>query len=152
MSDRRRTLPAAVRGVEEAFLSFVERYSLPFLRYSLAVVLVWFGTLTATGVGETANLVVTALGIPPTGHSLIVLGGWEVASGLALLYRRTIRLAAVLVAIYVAVTLIPLVAFPSETFAHFPYAPSFEGVYIIKNWVLLGGVMTIGGAIDDTIG
>lgn len=137
------------RDVERTFLSFVERHSLRFLRYSLVVVFVWFGLLTATGISETAGLVAAAFGFVPSGLFLLALGGWEVAIGLALLYRRTVRLAVVMLAVHAAVTMIPLVLFPDETFTYFPYGPSFEGVYIIKNWVLLGGVMTVGGWLDE---
>ena len=140
-------LLAAARRSERAFRSLVERYSLQFLRYSLVVVFVWFGVLTAAGVSDTEALIAAAFGTVPTDLFLIALGYWEIAIGLALLHRRTVRLAAVLAAVHAAVTATPLVVLPSETFTYFPYGPSFEGVYIVKNWVLLGGVMTLGGAV-----
>lgn len=139
------------REVERAFLSLVERYSLRFLRYSLVVVFLWFGVLTAIGFGDTAELVVAAFGVAPSEGSLFVFGGWEIATGLALFSRRTVSLAVVLAAVHVIVTLAPLVVFPDETFIVFPYAPAFAGVYIIKNWVLLGGVMTVAGARTDSV-
>lgn len=147
--DRKQDMLVAVRGVGQAFLSLVERYSLQFLRYSLVVVFVWFGMLTAAGVSETAGLAADVFGVIPSNLFLLALGGWEVAIGAALLHRRTVRLAVLLVVVHTAVTVVPLMAAPSETFTHFPYGPSFEGVYIIKNWVLLGGVMTVGGAVDS---
>lgn len=148
--DRRRTWSTLPGKVEQSFLSFVERYSLQFLRYSLVVVFLWFGVLTAVGFGDTAELVVAAFGVAPSDHSLLLLGGWEVATGLALLDRRTVRLAVLLVVGHVIVTLAPLVVFPNETFISVPFAPSFAGVYIIKNWVLLGAVMTVAGEVDNS--
>lgn len=148
--NRRQRLLAIVKEIEQTFLSFCERYSLQFLRYSLVIVFVWFGALTAAGIGETAGLVGAAVGIVPSEYFQLVFGGWEVVIGLALLYRRTVRLAVVLVVIQTMVSQIPLLMFPGETFTYFPYGPSFEGVYILKNWVLLGGVMTVGGAVDRT--
>lgn len=148
---RTRDGPLALAGeLEETFLGFVERYSLQLLRYALVVVFVWFGVLTATGVSETAGLVADVFWFVPSETFLIVLGGWQVVVGLALLSERTLRLAAVLFAAYAAVALAPLVLFPSETFTYFPYGPSFEGVYIIKDWVLLGGTMTVAGRSDTS--
>ncbi|WP_336345493.1 DoxX-like family protein [Halalkalicoccus ordinarius] len=141
---------ASAREVEQWFLSFVQDHSLAFLRYSMVIVFVWFGLLTAAGVSETAGLVATAFGSVPSDLFLIGLGGWEVAIGLALLWRRTVRLAVALLMIHASVMMLPLALFPHETFTHFPYAPSFEGVYIIKDWVVLGSAMVVGGRLDET--
>lgn len=141
---------ASAREVEQWFLSFVQDHSLAFLRYSMVIVFVWFGLLTAAGVSETAGLVAAAFGSVPSDLFLIGLGGWEVAIGLALLWRPTVRLAVALLMIHASVMMLPLVLFPGETFTHFPYAPSFEGVYIIKDWVVLGSAMVVGGRLDET--
>lgn len=141
---------ASVREIEQLFLSFVRNHSLQFLRYSLVIVFVWFGLLTAAGISETAGLVAAVFGFVPSDLFVIALGAWEVTIGLALLWRRTLRIAVVLLTIHASVMMIPLALFPSETFTHFPYAPSFEGVYIIKDWVILGGAMVVGGRLDET--
>lgn len=140
---------ASAREVERWFLSFVQDHSLAFLRYSMVIVFVWFGLLTAAGVSETAGLVAAVFGSVPSDLFLIGLGGWEVAIGLALLWRPTVRLAVALLMIHASVMMLPLALFPSETFTHFPYAPSFEGVYIIKDWVVLGSAMVVGGRLDE---
>ncbi|MGD9092883.1 MAG: hypothetical protein PVF74_08535 [Anaerolineales bacterium] len=41
----------------------------------------------------------------------------------------------------------PLILFPSETFTRFPYAPTLEGHYIIKNLVLLSARLIVGGTV-----
>ena len=142
-----RSALSTVRAVERRAFALVDRYGLQLLRYSLAVVLVWFGTLTAAGVGDVAGLVAAAMGVAPTDGAAVALGLLKVAGGIALLHRRTTRLAFLLVAMYVAVTSVPLVTMPAETFTRFPYGPSFEGVYVVKNWVLLGAGMVVGGAV-----
>ena len=143
-------LLAFARDLERTFLTLVERHSLQLLRYSLVVVFVWFGVLTATGMSQTTGLVLAAFGFVPPDLLLVILGGWEIAVGVALLSRRTLRLAVVLLSVHAVVVMLPLVLFPSETFSYFPYGPSFEGVYIIKDWVLLGGTMTVAGSLRDT--
>lgn len=135
--------------IERAFLAFVEHHSITMLRYSMVVVYVWFGLLTMAGMSATAELVAAVFPFVPTDVFLMVLGGWEVAVGLALLSRRTLRLAVVLLAGHAAVVMLPLALFPNQTFSYFPYGPSFEGVYIIKDWVLLAGAITVGGSLGD---
>ena len=44
-------------------------------------------------------------------------------------------------------TLTPLLLFPSETFTVFPFAPTLEGQYIIKNIVLIGAAMVVGATV-----
>ena len=41
----------------------------------------------------------------------------------------------------------PLLLFPAETFTRFPYAPTLEGQYIIKNVVLISAGLVIGATI-----
>jgi uncharacterized membrane protein YkgB len=44
-------------------------------------------------------------------------------------------------------TLTPLLIFPTETFTRFPYAPTLEGQYIIKNAVLIAGAIVVGATV-----
>jgi hypothetical protein len=44
-------------------------------------------------------------------------------------------------------TITPLFLFPAETFTQFPYAPTLEGQYIIKNIVLVSAAIVIGATV-----
>ena len=44
-------------------------------------------------------------------------------------------------------TVTPLVLFPTEVFTRFPWAPTLEGQYIIKNIVLIGAAMVVGATV-----
>jgi hypothetical protein len=44
-------------------------------------------------------------------------------------------------------TLTPLVLFPGETFTRFPFAPTLEGQYIIKNVVLISAAIVVGATV-----
>ena len=37
--------------------------------------------------------------------------------------------------------------YPNETFVAFPYAPTLEGQYIIKNAVLIAGAVILGATV-----
>lgn len=43
--------------------------------------------------------------------------------------------------------MLPLVFFPSETFAAFPYFSTLEGQYIIKNPVLVSAAIVVGATV-----
>jgi hypothetical protein len=57
------------------------------------------------------------------------------------------RLTLALLVFQMAGTLTPLVLFPGEAFTLFPYAPTLEGQYIIKNLVLVGAGLVIGATV-----
>jgi hypothetical protein len=44
-------------------------------------------------------------------------------------------------------TFAPIFLFPNEVFAHFPYAPTLEGQYIIKNLVIISAGIVLGGKL-----
>ena len=46
---------------------------------------------------------------------------------------------------FIAIT--PVFFFPHEVFAAFPYAPTLEGQYIIKNLVLVSAAIVIGATV-----
>jgi len=44
-------------------------------------------------------------------------------------------------------TFTPLLFFPSETFTSFPFVPTLEGQYIIKNLVLIAAAIVVGSTV-----
>jgi ABC-type uncharacterized transport system permease subunit len=44
-------------------------------------------------------------------------------------------------------TLTPLALFPAQTFTRFPFAPTMEGQYILKNLVLISAAIVIGATL-----
>ena len=43
----------------------------------------------------------------------------------------------------------PLILFPAETFIFFPFVPTLEGQYIIKNLVLISAGLVIGSTVHS---
>ncbi|MEO7663930.1 MAG: hypothetical protein ABIV26_02310, partial [Candidatus Limnocylindrales bacterium] len=60
---------------------------------------------------------------------------------------RFMRVTLLLLVVQMLGTLTPLVLFPSDTFSAFPFAPTLEGQYIIKNVVLIGAAMVVGATV-----
>ena len=129
------------------------RHGLRLLRVSLGIVFLWFGALKFfPGMSPASDLAartidVLSFGMVPPGVSVPLLAGWECLIGLGLLLGVFMRATLLLLVLQMAGTLTPLVLFPAETFTHFPYAPTLEGQYIIKNAVLISAAIVLGAAV-----
>lgn len=133
--------------------AWMARYGIFLARVALGIVFLWFGVLKffpGLSVAEdlaSRTISTMSLGYVPPSISLPVLAAWECAIGLGLLLGKFLRLTLLLLFLQMMGTFSPLVFFPSETWTHFPYAPSLEGQYIIKNIVLLGAGIVVGATV-----
>jgi hypothetical protein len=76
-----------------------------------------------------------------------ILGVWEMAIGLCLLYAPFIRAGLFLLALQMPGTFLPLILLPEVCFVNFPFDLTLEGQYIVKNLVLIGAAMVVGGRL-----
>lgn len=128
-------------------------YGLLLMRIALGLVFLWFGALKffpglspAEGLaGRTIEAL--TLGVIPQGVALVILAIWECLIGLGLLTGLFLRATLALLFVQMLGTLTPLIMFPGETFVAFPYAPTLEGQYIIKNAVLIAGAVILGATV-----
>jgi hypothetical protein len=44
-------------------------------------------------------------------------------------------------------TALPLVVLPEAVWTHFPYGLTLEGQYIVKNLVIIGAALVLGGTV-----
>lgn len=134
---------------DRAIGRWMSRYGSRLLRYSLGLVFVWFGLLKPLGLSPAADLIAETVYLVPPGTFVSVLGWWEVLIGLCLLYRPLIRVGVFLLALMMPGTFLPLVVVPEATWIAFPYAPSMEGQYILKNLVLISAALVVGGTVHE---
>ncbi len=129
------------------------RLGVPFLRISLGVVFFWFGVLKffpgLSPADQLASTTISTLtfGLVPGNVAVLVLAVWECAIGLGLMLGIFLRLTLLLLFLQMLGTFTPLLLFPEETFTRFPYAPTLEGQYIIKNLVLIAAGIIIGATV-----
>ena len=67
-----------------------------------------------------------------------------------LLYRPLIRAAVFLLFLQMPGTMLPLILLPDVCFTTFPYGLTMEGQYIIKNLVLIGAALVVGGTVRSS--
>lgn len=118
------------------------------LRYALALTFIWFGALKPFEASPANDLVRRTIYWLPPDLFLPVLGWWEVAIGVCLLFRPLLRVGLLLLFLQMPGTFLPLVIVPERCFEKFPFVLTLEGQYIVKNLVLIGAALVIGGTIN----
>jgi uncharacterized membrane protein YkgB len=119
------------------------------LRISVGIVFFWFGVLkffpALSPAEDLAGRTIGALtfGLIAPAVSVPVLAAWECAIGIGLITGRFLRGTLILMFVHMSGTVTPLILFPHETWARFPYAATLEGQYIIKNLVLVSAGLVI---------
>ena len=146
-------LPESLEPIDLRITAALARLGVPVLRIGLGIVFLWFGVLKFfPGASPAETLAARTIdvlsgGLIGPGVSLPVLATWESLIGLGLLAGRFMRATLLLLIVQMIGTLTPLVLFPAETFTTFPFAPTLEGQYIIKNVVLIGAAMVVGATV-----
>ena len=148
-----RTLPGPFDPVDVRLTRWMARYGVLTLRVTLGIVFLWFGMLKFfPGLSPAQTLAVKtidvlAFGMLPASISLVLLALLECTIGLGLISGKFIRLTLLLLAFQMVGAASPLFLFPAEVFTQFPYAPTLEGQYIIKNLVLVSAGIVIGATV-----
>ena len=146
-------LPQPLDRLDARITETLARLGVPVLRMGLGIVFLWFGVLKFfPGLSPAQDLAARTIeaitfGIVGPQVSLPVLAAWETVIGISLLSGRFLRATLFLLAVQMVGTLMPLVLFPAETFSRFPFAPTLEGQYIIKNVVLIGAAIVVGATV-----
>ena len=139
--------------VDRRITGWMAAHGIVLMQLALGLVFLWFGAIKlAPGFSPAESLAgrtveVLTLGAVAKDVAVPLLGLVECAIGLGLLMGIWLRATLLLLFIQMLGTLTPLLLFPDETFTRFPYAPSLEGQYIIKNAVLIAGAIVIGATV-----
>ena len=146
-------LPKSIDRVDIRITGTLARFGVPAVRIALGIVFLWFGALKLIpGLSPAESLAARTIevlsgGLVQPGIAIPALAIWECVIGLGLLTGIALRATLFLLYVQMLGTLTPLVIFPAETFLRFPYAPTLEGQYIIKNAVLIAGSIVVGATV-----
>lgn len=134
----------------DALFDAMERYVRLYFRYALAVIFVWFGALKLVGESPIAELVSRTLPFLPPDVALVGLGGLEVIIGVCFLFRRTVRIALVLLLLQLPGTFASAFVAPELCFNGNPFLLTLEGEFVLKNLLIVGAALLIGGSLRPT--
>lgn len=132
---------------------WMAKHGVTLLRIAVGIVYFWFGVLKFfPGLSPAQDLAsrtisVLTFGLVPAAISLPVLAAWECLIGLGMITGKWIRATILLLLLQMTGTILPMFFFPQETFIRFPYSPTLEGQYIIKNVVLVSAALVIGATV-----
>ncbi len=126
------------------------RFGLPFLRFSIGIVFIWFGALKLIGnLSPAYDLVAATIYWLRPEIIVPLLGLWEVAIGICFLIPPLTRLGLFLLGLQMPGTFLPLVLLPEVCFTVFPFGLTLEGQYIVKNLVIIGAALVIGSGLTN---
>jgi uncharacterized membrane protein YkgB len=126
----------------------IEKKGLAILRFSIAIVFLWFGALklfpgsAAEKLAQDTISLITFETVDET-LSLIILGVVECIIGLSLLFKKLLSIIIPVMYVQLFGTLLPLVLFTDQTWES-ALVPTLEGQYIIKNAVLIAAAILMG--------
>ena len=131
---------------DQAITRWMARYGLLLLRFGMGVIFFWFGALKLfPGLSPAEELVRNTVYFVDPDLFQPVLAIWEMLIGLGFLSGRYLRLTILLLFGQMAGTALPLIVLPEVVWTKFPYALTLEGQYIIKNLIIIGSALVLGG-------
>ena len=140
-------------SVDKGITAWMSKSGIPLLRISLGIVFFWFGFLKffpGTSPAEmlaTKTISILTFGLIKPAVSIYMLAALETLIGLGLITRSYMRITLLLLFGQMLGTVTPLFFFPAETFTVFPFVPTLEGQYIIKNIILVSAGIVIGSTV-----
>jgi len=132
-----------IAQLDHKISTWMDKYCQVLMRVSLALIFIWFGLLKPLGMSPEEELIKRTVYFFPPDIVLNILGCWEVAIGVGLLYKPLLRDALFLILIELPGTFLPLIILPDICFHSFPFGLSLEGQYIIKNLFLIGAALLL---------
>lgn len=136
-----------LKEFDSLLIERLNNWSLPVLRVSLGIVFIWFGALKPFGDSPANEVITKTIYWFDPDIFIPILGFWEILIGICLLYTPLIRVGLFLLALQMPGTFLPLVLRPEICFIDIPFNLTLEGQYIVKNLVLIGAAMVVGGKL-----
>jgi uncharacterized membrane protein YkgB len=133
--------------IDQSISERMWRLGVPVLRLGLSVVFIWFGALKLTGASPAIELVTRTVYWFNPAIFVPILGWWEIAIGLCLAIPPLTRLGILLLAFQMPGTFLPLILLPQVCYNGAPWNVTLEGQYIVKNLVIIGAALVLGGLV-----
>jgi uncharacterized membrane protein YkgB len=143
------TLHHALEHVEERIHGALVRHSITALRVSVGAVFLGFGALKFfPGVSPAQGLSIKTIelltfGVIPWRAGIVMIAVLECFIGVCLLANRWMRLGVWLLTVQFVGILAPLVVLPGRLFSGPHGAPTLEGQYVLKDFILVAAGMVI---------
>ena len=135
-------------NIDKSITKWMAGAGIKFLRIGLGIVFFWFGMLKFfPGMSPAEGLVRNTIYFMDPDIFIPILAGWEALIGIGLITGKFMRVTLLLLYLQMPGTALPLILLPDLVWNIFPYGLTLEGQYIIKNLVLIGAGLVLGGTV-----
>ena len=142
------TLNIRLEKLDIMVTSFMNKWGVTLLRYSLGIIYIWFGALKPLGLSPAQELVEnTVYWFDDPKTFVPILGVWEIVIGITICIKPLIRVALFLLFLQMPGTFLPLILFPDVCFTNFPFGLTLEGQYIVKNLIIISAAIVVGSTV-----
>jgi uncharacterized membrane protein YphA (DoxX/SURF4 family) len=108
----------------------------------------WFGILKFfPGLSPAETMVRNTIYFINPDIFIPILAVWETLIGIGLITGKFMRTTLLLLFLQMPGTALPLIIHPEVVWNFFPYGLTLEGQYIVKNLVLIGAGLVLGGQV-----
>tara|TARA_B100000579_G_C22792390_1_gene835241 strand:- start:631 stop:1098 length:468 start_codon:yes stop_codon:yes gene_type:complete len=146
------TLNIRLEKLDIIVTSFMNKWGVTLLRYSLGIIYIWFGALKPLGLSPAQELVEnTVYWFEDPKTFVPILGVWEIVIGITICIKPLIRVALFLLFLQMPGTFLPLILFPDVCFTNFPFGLTLEGQYIVKNLIIISAAIVVGSTVRKDI-
>lgn len=132
---------------DEWFIKLMKTKGIATLRLALGIIFIWFGGLKPFGLSPAQELLEATVYWSDPKIIVPLIGLWEVAIGICLLFPPLTRVGLLLLSLQMPGTFLPLVLLPEICFTVFPLGLTLEGQYIVKNLVIIGAAIIVGSTM-----
>lgn len=136
------------KKIDFLFETITQRWGISLLRYSLALIYIWFGLLKPLGLSPASALVEQTVFWFSADWFVPTLGIWEVLIGVLLLFRPTVRIAVLMIFIHLPCTFLPFFTASETASSDSVMQLTLVGQYIVKNFTLLVAAIIIAGTVN----
>jgi uncharacterized membrane protein YkgB len=135
--------------IDLKIIAFFRRLYIPVARFSIFLIFFWFGIIKLLGLSPASPLAqaLTAqtIGIQYFDTLFVLLSIMECIIGILFLFPKMTRVVIPLLLAHMALVCSPLILLPSYIW-QYPFVPTLEGQYIIKNAVVIAVAIGIAAA------
>ena len=150
--DRKNNFLDKFNLLDQQIINFMSGYGITILRIGLGIIFLWFGMLKFfPGLSPAEELVRHTVYFIDPDIFIPVLALWESLIGIGLISGKFMRTTLLLLFLQMPGTALPLIMLPDQVWTIFPFGLTLEGQYIVKNLVLIGAGLVLGGTVKSEI-
>jgi len=138
-------LKARFLEFDRQMVYYLRKYGHYLHQISIGVLFTWYGLLKPFGIKTTTSILAHTIWLGNKEIMVQVLGYWEILIGICIMIHPLIRVAFALLVLRLPGILIAFFIFPDITFEVFPFVPTLEGQYLLKDFTMFFAAAAIVG-------